>query len=172
MPNKDYSDIIKRLKSEDLTAFDEIYALTKKAVYYTAYSVFKSKEVAEDIMQETYLALLEKKNKLREDLDLPAYLVTMAKNASYDLYMKRKRENELDEGVGVDTVFDPGPDSGLISRIKELLSPKEFEIFILRALGEYSFKEISKMKGIPVGTLTWSYQEARKKLSAALGERI
>ena len=29
---------------------------------------------------------------------------------------------------------------------------------------ENSFKEISKFLDIPVGTLTWSYQEARKKL--------
>jgi DNA-directed RNA polymerase specialized sigma24 family protein len=39
-------------------------------------------------------------------------------------------------------------------------------------VGEYSFKEIAKLKNIPLGTATWLYQEARKKLETKFkGER-
>ena len=50
-----------------------------------------------------------------------------------------------------------------------ILNDKEYMVFTLKVLGDYSFKEISKMKNIPVGTLTWLYQEARKKLEKKLG---
>lgn len=165
-----YETLIKRLQDEDLSAFDEIYDLTKKAVYYAGYSVFGNQHIAEEIMQDTYLALLEKKSKLRLDIDLPAYLVTMAKNRAYDLYMKRKKEGHLEEDLTADAPEMPD-DTGLMRLIKETLGEQEYMVFILRVLGEYSFKEISKMKGVPVGTLTWAYQEARKKLQKVLGEK-
>ena len=38
------------------SAFDELYALTHKAVFLTAFGVLKDKMLAEDITQETYLA--------------------------------------------------------------------------------------------------------------------
>lgn len=67
--------------------------------------------------------------------------------------------------------IDVGLDSGLLDKIKSLLSDKEYEIFILHVLGEYTFKEISEIKKMPIGTLTWIYQEARKKLEIGLGNK-
>ena len=40
---------------------------------------------------------------------------------------------------------------------------------MLKVLGDYSFKEISKLKKDQIGTCTWLYQEARKKLQDKLG---
>jgi DNA-directed RNA polymerase specialized sigma24 family protein len=39
---------------------------------------------------------------------------------------------------------------------------------MLKVIGGYSFKEISALKNIPLGTATWLYQEARKKLEIKL----
>lgn len=164
-----YAELIERLQRDDLTAFDEIYDLSKKGVYYAAYVVFHDRHIAEDVMQETYLDLLEKKSKLRLDIDLPAYLVSMAKNRSYDLYMKKKKEHTLEDEL-VGGPLEVPADSGLLNKIKGILDEREFSVFVLRVLGDYSFKEISKMKGIPVGTLTWLYQESRKKLEKELKE--
>lgn len=165
-----YAHLIRRLKDGDLSGFDEIYDLSKKAVYYTAYSVFLNRDTAEDVMQETYLSLLEKKHKIPDDCDIVAYLCTMARNASFDLYKKLKKHGELLEE------HTPGElegtlDSGLLEKIGTLLNEKEYMVFLLRALGDFSFKEIAKMKGIPTGTATWLYQEARKKLQSELGEQ-
>ena len=64
-------------------------------------------------------------------------------------------------------------DTGLLKVVKDTLEEKECEVFLLHVLGEYTFQEISKMLDIPIGTLTWTYQESRKKLEAVLkkGER-
>lgn len=168
MATGEYASLLKRLKEGDLTSFDEIHALTRKSVFYASYVIFGSKEIAEDLSQETYLSFLEKKDKLSLDIDLPAYLVTMAKNKAFDLYKRMKKEHAIEEEkIGR---LDDIHDSGLVDTIKKTLSEKEASVFLLKVLGEYSFKEISKMKGIPLGTLTWMYQEARKKLALALGE--
>lgn len=166
----EYAPLLKRLKEGDLTSFDEIHALTRKSVFYASYVVFDNAEIAEDLSQETYLSFLEKKDKIPLDIDLPAYLVTMAKNKAFDLYKRMKKERAIEEEkIGK---MDDIHDSGLVDLIKNTLSEKESSIFLLKVLGDYSFKEISKMKGIPLGTLTWTYQEARKKLASALGEDL
>lgn len=166
----DYRALLKRLKEGDLSSFDEIHAATHKSVFYASYIVFANPEIAEDLSQETYLTFLEKKDKLDLDIDVPAYLVTMAKNKAFDLYKRMKKERAIEEEkIGR---MDDIHDSGLVDLIKKTLSEKEASVFLLKVLGDYSFKEISKMKGIPLGTLTWMYQEARKKLAIALGEEL
>lgn len=120
-------------------------------------------------MQEVYINLLENVKKLKDDTDPTAYLVTSAKNEALDYYNRNKRQLEFAQkcepfSYSNDKYFD----TGLLTLVQETLTEQEFEIFILKVLGEYSFKEISKLKHIPIGTLTWSYQECRKKLQTKL----
>ena len=46
----------------------------------------------------------------------------------------------------------------------ELLGPGERQIVSMKVLGELTFKEIAAIMGIPMGTVTWKYQNAIKKL--------
>lgn len=48
--------------------------------------------------------------------------------------------------------------------IRKLLSEKEYKILILHVLEEYTHKEIAKELRIPIGTVTWSYNNALKKI--------
>ncbi|HOO79231.1 MAG TPA: sigma-70 family RNA polymerase sigma factor [Lachnospiraceae bacterium] len=44
------------------------------------------------------------------------------------------------------------------------LKPEEKKIIDMKILGEMTFKEIAKVLGIPMGTVTWRYQEGIKRL--------
>ena len=44
------------------------------------------------------------------------------------------------------------------------LKPEEREIVDMKVLSEMTFKEISEILQIPMGTVTWRYQAAIKKL--------
>lgn len=164
------SEQIKRLKSDDMSSFDEIYELSRKSVYYTIYLVVKDSAASEDLMQEVFIDLLLNKDKLKENDNLGALLTTSAKNKAINYYNRHRREEEYlmtldDSSYSVDDNLD----SGLLSKIKGILNEKEYMVFVLHVLGDYSFKEISEIKKIPTGTLTWLYQEARKKLELELG---
>lgn len=159
------------LKSGDMRGFDTIYNLTKKRIYVTIYVIFRDQMIAEDLMQETYVALLEKIDKIHHSVKILPFLTEMAKNLSFNYLKKMKREEEFhktleDSSYHLDLPTDGGI---LLKQIEEILNDKEYMVFTLKVLGDYSFKEISKMKNIPVGTLTWLYQEARKKLEKKLG---
>ncbi len=51
-----------------------------------------------------------------------------------------------------------------IRQALETLKPSERQVVSLKVLGELTFKEIADVMGIPMGTVTWKYQNAIKKL--------
>lgn len=162
--------ILNELKNDNMDAFDELYALTKKSVYFAIYFVVKDESTTEDLMQETYIDFLEYKHKLKGNVDVIAYLVKSAKNKALNYYNKNKYEREYAAKYKSESYTNSKIlDTGLLKTIKENLNENEYEVFVLKVLGEYSFKEISKLKKIPLGTATWLYQEARKKLQDKLG---
>jgi len=164
-------DWVKRIKENDMSAFDELYADTKKSVFYAIYAVTKDEDIAQDIMQEVYIDLLENISRFKNDVNIGGYLVTSAKNRAIDYYKSNQRRIDFAEKCRPYSYSnDKYYDTGLLKIVKETLNEKEFEIFLLKVVGEYSFKEISKVKNIPVGTLTWMYQQCREKLQGKLKE--
>lgn len=157
-------ELLKRIRQDDLSAFDEIYKMSQKAVYFAIYVIHPNNEICEDLSQETYLDFLRKKPHLKKDEDIVPFLVNMAKNKALDLYRRKKKEGVFPEDSENFIGTHDALESDLIDKIKEGLTDKEYRVFILKALGEYSFQEISEMTQIPLGTCTWLYQEARKKL--------
>lgn len=162
--------LLQEFKSKDHTHFNDFYEETKKAVFYSIYVIVRSPEISEDIMQETYIALLEHTPSVREDSEILPWLIKTAKNKAINYYQRNKLNQQymaLLQNYSYSN--DRYIDTGLLKKIKGALSDEEFDIFVMHVLGEYTFKEISTIKNIPIGTATWSYQESRKKLQSLLG---
>lgn len=165
MTNKELLNLVINIQNGDMDSFDILYKNTKKHVFLVAYTIFKNEEICNDIMQETYLDFLKKIKRIKNNVDIIGLLVLSAKNKAINLYNRNKKENEIILKSNIETYSnDYRLDTPLLNEIKTTLKDTEYKIFILHVLGEYTFKEISKFLDIPVGTLTWSYQEARKKL--------
>ena len=58
------SALVVRLQQGDGNAFEEIYNLTRESAYFTALKISKNENDAEDILQETYIHILERINTL------------------------------------------------------------------------------------------------------------
>lgn len=61
------------------------------------------------------------------------------------------------------------PEEQVISKLSlkdalEKLKPEERRIIDMKVLGEMTFKEIAELLDIPMGTVTWRYQEGIKRL--------
>lgn len=166
--------LLEEFKTGNLEHFDEFYNSTKKSVYFAIYLIIKDEMMTEDLMQETYVHFLENVKKIPKDSNMEGFLVTSAKNRAINYFNRHKREVEFSSSlVTYSYSSDKLLDTGLLKLVKQTLDEKECEIFLLHVLGEYTFQEISKMLDIPIGTLTWTYQESRKKLESVLkkGER-
>lgn len=73
--------IVAGLRRADPRAFDDAYARYHGRVYSFLLRMSGRREIADDLVQETWIKLARRATSLREDTQLAAYLFTVARNA-------------------------------------------------------------------------------------------
>lgn len=154
--------LMKQLINGDDRAFDQIYAQTRKAVYYVALSVLRERSLAEDIMQSTYIKVLKNANSYQIGTNANAWILTIVKNEALNLKRYRGREQSVDERdnvalFGSETTSDYGL---LIDMARRTLPDDEFTILMLVAACGYKRREVAQIVNMPVSTVTWKYNNA------------
>lgn len=169
MTNKELTTYIKSLQTGDMFAFDPIYHETSKLVYYTILAILKDSNISEDIMQETYLKMLEKIHSFKKSVSVKSWITTIARNLAINEYNKRKKVLQVDviDNESIFGTIDSNSEKELIVRdILVTLNDTERDIVIYHIVSDLTFKEISKILNIPQGTVSWKYSEAIKKLKS------
>lgn len=72
--------LFEKLQNGDDSVFEIIYKKYAPRLYYFIYEYIPQKDIAENIVQETFLALWKKRNELLVNTNIGAYLYTVAKN--------------------------------------------------------------------------------------------
>lgn len=160
------------LKSGNMSSFEDFYALTKQQVFYNILSIVKDHSWAEEVLQETYVAFLEHLDDISSDKNPLGYLFVVSKNKSFKFLQKMKKDLDyepLENTMALSETHEV-TDDYIFKKMRELLSDKEYRIVILHVLDELSHKEIARRLHRPLGSVTWSYSNAIKKLQKGLGE--
>jgi len=173
MTPKELNNLVKKLQNGNMDVFDAIYYETKSLVYYTILNIVKDRSLAEDIMQDTYLKGLEKIHTFKATFSFKSWIVMIARNMAINEYNRRKRELSFD--VNEDeyifgTVESSSEKELIVKEMLEFLKPEEQEIVILHVIGDLKHREIAAMLKKPLGTVTWTYNQAIKKLQEHYGE--
>ena len=175
MTEAQFNLAMNRIRNKDKSALKEIYEEYISFIYNVCLSVVKQKEAAEDITSEFFIRLWERADQFREGSGHKGYLAAIARNMAIDYLRKQGREqffeaNEdtaKEEPVLTDT--SPTPEEEVVSSLSvedalNTLKPQYREIVTMKVLGDMTFKEIAETLNIPMGTVTWNYQDALKKL--------
>ncbi len=168
MSDQNIKQLVKQLQNGDISVFDELYYATKNIVYYTILSILRDQSSSEDIMQETYLRALEKIHSYKPSkYTFKAWIVTIARNLALNEYNKRKREFKIDvnsEEFMLGSTEDKSEKQYIIKEILSHLKDEEREIVLMHVVGNLKHREIAKILDIPLGTVTWKYNDSIKKL--------
>src|SRR5688572_19488739 len=89
--------LIESLQKGDACAFSEIYSSHFSAVYCFSYKFLKSKELAEECTQLTFIKIWEGRDTLNSNLNFKGYLFTICKNCILKTIEKIARENKFKE---------------------------------------------------------------------------
>lgn len=165
-------DIIRELKEKNYSRFEVFYHLTKSQVYFTILSIVKDQTLAEDLLQDTYMKFLEKIDGFKESGNPYAYLVTIGRNLSINLYHERKKEvisEEIFETIPSELEEDNHEED--IVELMSILDQNEREIVTMHVINDMKFKDIAVIMKKPLGTVLWIYNKAMKKLKVKVGER-
>ena len=170
------------MESRDLARFEALMLPHLSAAYTLARFWTRNAHDAEDIMQDAYLRALRYFDGYRGDGEASAraWLLAIVRNTA-NTWRQRGRVDalttefdETEHGHEVDDRPDRALEQGAaketLDRALARLAPEFREVIILRELQGLSYKEISDVAGVPVGTVMSRLSRARTRLQEALRE--
>ena len=119
-------NILLLLKRGNEMAFTEIYNRYWDKLYYIAHKLLKNTEAAEEIVQEVFLVLWQKREKLVIQ-SIQAYLAAMTRYAVFHYIANEKRDREKAKSIGLSNasaVAEFNMDDKILLDIIEELSNK------------------------------------------------
>ena len=151
------------------------------AAYTLARYLTRNVHDAEDVVQEACLRALKYFDSFRGDegTSARAWLLTIVRNAAISSGRRQSPDAsalEFDEMQHSGAVADEHPEAALLrgdakqtlARALDRLAPEFREVIVLRELEGLSYKEISDVAGVPVGTVMSRLSRARGYLREAL----
>ncbi|MBO7121046.1 MAG: RNA polymerase sigma factor [Bacilli bacterium] len=150
----------------DESATEKVYLEYKNLMFFVIASYVSSKSDIDDILSESFLKAIEKREQIKEPHHLKAFLVATARNQAIDFLRKNRlvpSSDVLDEIYG-----DDDRSNDFLSLIEPLLSNKETIVVYYKIGFSYTWPEISKETGIPVSSVRRIYDKAKEKLRKGL----
>jgi RNA polymerase sigma-70 factor (ECF subfamily) len=184
------SDLLRHAEGGDEDAFRALYHQFQGPIYRFALHMAGSAAVAEDVTQEVFMTLIEKKSRFDDGRgNLRSYLLGIARNLLLRRFERDQRFVALPDGESPEaaaaqlpasanhaTASVPPADvvrSEKIERVRQavLSLPAEYrETVVLCELQEFSYEEAAAVLGCPVGTIRSRLHRARTILSEKLRE--
>jgi len=139
-----------------------------KEIYVFLLMMCKDKYTAEDIMQETFIAVYENAGRFKVFDNPKAWIYTIAKNKMLNTLKKNSRAASLD--ALEDSIEDTTQtENAVLDKIRaeallSVLSEQDKKIVILHAVYGLKHREIAELTGLPLGTVTRRYKESIEKM--------
>lgn len=166
------------LKEGNEQAFTEIYERYDSLLYSYAHTKLRSKQEAQDIIQEVFTALWNKRFDFNLETSLTSYLFTAVRNKSFDLFSHRKVEAKYmaslqnfieDAGVYADFLIRENDLKIIIEKEIQALPPRMREAFELSRKNRLSYKEIAMIMDVSEQTVSTQIKRALRVLRVRLG---
>jgi len=151
-------------------AFRQLFEKYSDNIYGVAYNYTKSAEVAEEVTQDVFVKLWLKRKNLETVQSLESYLFIIARNHIFDLFNKRKRdqnfldtlmENLQENNATPEDVLLLKESQELIAEAVATLSQQQQIVYDLRRNQGLSLEDVAAKMGISRNT-------ARNHLNRAL----
>jgi RNA polymerase sigma-70 factor (ECF subfamily) len=148
----------------------EILPLKDKLFRYTR-SYVKDISLAEDILQEVFIKIWNKRNDFKKIRNIEAWTMTVTRNLVYDTLKARKNSWEDTSRINIESMeHNPGilleskETSEEIRHMIDSLSDKQKEALILREIEGYTYQEMSEIMGIDTNLVKVTLFRARENL--------
>ena len=177
MTDIQFETAMQKIRAGDKQGLQDIYEEYIGLIYSIVKDVLQSRESAEDVPSDFFIKLWDKADIYQSGRGHKTWITTIARNMAIDYLRKYRKEeaNEFLEDMDADSY--PGQESEHESPVEQKviadmtiqealsgLKEKERQIMNMKIIGEMTFQEIAESLRIPIGTVTWRYQNAVKKI--------
>jgi RNA polymerase sigma-70 factor (ECF subfamily) len=170
-------ELIHGVKNGDIRSFERMFSKYYSVFYKFALGLVKDEWYAEDIAQNVFMKVWQRRATLKEDESLYSYLYVLTKYEIYDHF--REKHIKLVDRIGErfdfdtlqhdaeDTIYHHDLETALNDAI-ESLPEKRKEIFKMSRYECLSSKEIAERTGLSVRTVEKHIELALRDLRAKL----
>jgi RNA polymerase sigma-70 factor (ECF subfamily) len=169
--------LVERLRRGDGDAFDRVYAHFRGPVFGFLARLSGRRDLAEELLQETFVRLAARATELREDTRLGAWLFTVARNLHVShvrmsvLDAARADRAALEEPARPPTPFEEAAAGQIqlaLERALAALPPSYREVLLLVAVERMEPGEAAQVIGISPEALRQRLSRARTMIREAL----
>ncbi|GAA3767744.1 RNA polymerase sigma-70 factor [Flavobacterium ginsengiterrae] len=181
---KGYTDeeLVELLKQGKDKAFDELYFRYRDLLVRFVYARMKSVPISEEIVQEVFTTIWERRKTIQIQKSFMAYIYTSVRYKTLD-YIKSHSVTDqyIQEVLDRNDIFCKSANTtedslyyeelqDAVDKAAALLPKKAKEVFILSRIKNYSNKEIADELNVSIETVKYHISYALKFMRTYLGE--
>ena len=169
--------LLQKIRDGSEEAFREVYDRHHVQMFYIAKKYLKDTGLSEDVVQDIFVKLWEKKHQLDDIKSLSAYLFTMVKNHVLNILRDKKSDvvsltSVTEKTFPVQNLTEDDLQYKEYERVLQRgineLSDRKREVFKLRTQKGFTNPEVAKMLQINVRTVKTHYYNSSKFIRAYL----
>ncbi len=176
----DEKELMSRLCNGDQRAFDIIYNSYSSPIYKNILRLVKQSDLAEEVLQNVFMKLWEKRESITVETSLKNYLFRAAHNHLIDLFRRASFDRRLFDQLAqmstrlysnTDEITDLKDMQTLLREAIEMLPPQRKKIYLLCKIEGKSYEEVSKMLNISTSTISDHIVKATKSIKSHLSDK-
>lgn len=179
--------VVAASEARDRARFEEEALTHAEQLYRIAVRLTGGRQVAEDLVQDTYLRAFRAWRSYRPGTNLAAWLATIMRNANLD-ELRRQSRRPVQEPLDDDGDYylynrlaqaSPQPQDEVLARLSGTaivsaladLPPNFREVVVLVDVGDFTYADAAGILAIPIGTVMSRLYRGRRLLKRALADR-
>jgi RNA polymerase sigma-70 factor (family 1) len=173
----DHKEVIELLKQSDQKAFNTLFRLYSAKVYHFSYSYLKSTAEAEEIVQDTFIKIWEKRETINTAYSFSGFVFTVAHHLILNRIRKIRNENQCKAMLAKDGILikNETEEKILHAELEKVqqaalteLPPRRKIIYQMIREDGMTYKQVAEQLNISVKTVESQMTEAIKHFRAKL----
>jgi RNA polymerase sigma-70 factor (ECF subfamily) len=171
--------LLQKVAGGDQLAFRELYHTFHKRLHYFALALVKTKEAAEEIVEDVFIKLWNQRTTITQINHLRVYLYTATKNTALNYLSRKARESIVEPfdnidislqetGVSPEEIMITAETYQKIRQAVEGLPPRCKMIFKLIREDGLRYKEVSEILNISINTIDAQMAIAIQRITEAV----
>ena len=166
------SHALQLLRAGDIRALESIWQLYADDLLAYLTALLHSRQDAEDVLQEVFIEIAKRHQRVGAAKELKPYLFRMSRNVAFNLHKKSKRRAVREKGFSLlmQTQEEGDRDDGhselqlKLEKALRLLPEKQRAVLSLKFYRKKTFREIAEMLDISENTASSRYRYGMLKI--------
>lgn len=154
----------------DAETFKKVFLPYHQKLYRIAYRIVQDTANAEDIVQETFIKLWNKKDELEQIENTEGFAIIIVRNTCLDYLRKAKNDyhtsydTEIPESSSLSKQLEIQDDAAYVKVLINKLPDQQRQVIMMKHWDGYTDEEIENITGISPGNIRVILSRARKTI--------